>query len=162
MAIQYPITIDELKNCQKVGQGKAQKFGQEFVDLIKQHIEINGIDRPEDLVIKSVGTSSESKRMIIRNIDSRMSLDDIADGMKMTLMELIEQLETFVDSGTTINIDYYLNSILDEADIDDIYTYFREDSENGTIDEALQEFGDDYSEEEIRLVRLKFICEMGN
>ena len=100
--------------------------------------------------------------MIIRNIDSRMSLDDIADGMKMTLMELIEQLETFVDSGTTINIDYYLNSILDEADIDDIYTYFREDSENGTIDEALQEFGDDYSEEEIRLVRLKFICEMGN
>ena len=80
----------------------------------------------------------------------------------MTLMELIEQLETFVDSGTTINIDYYLNSILDEADIDDIYTYFREDSENGTIEEALQEFGDDYSEEEIRLVRLKFICEMGN
>ena len=100
--------------------------------------------------------------MIIRNIDSRMSLDDIADGMKMTLMELIEQLETFVDSGTTINIDYYLNSILDGADIDDIYTYFREDSENGTIEEALQEFGDDYSEEEIRLVRLKFICEMGN
>ncbi len=91
-----------------------------------------------------------------------MSLDDIADGMKMTLMELIEQLESFVDSGTTINIDYYLNSILDEADIDDIYTYFREDSEEGTIDEALREFGDDYSEEEIRLVRLKFICEMGN
>ena len=162
MAIQYPITIDELKNCQKVGQGKAQKFGKEFVDLIKQHIEINGIDRPEDLVIKSVGSSSESKRMIIRNIDSRMSLDDIADGMKMTLMELIEQLESFVDSGTTINIDYYLNSILDEGDIDDIYAYFREDSEEGTIDEALREFGDDYSEEEIRLVRLKFICEMGN
>ncbi len=162
MAIQYPITIDELKNCQKVGQGKAQKFGQEFVDLIKQHIEINGIDRPEDLVIKSVGSSSESKRMIIRNIDSRMSLDDIADGMKMTLMELIEQLEAFVDSGTTINIDYYLNSILDEGDIEDIYTYFREESEEGTIDEALREFGDDYSEEEIRLVRLKFICEMGN
>ncbi|HOZ31093.1 MAG TPA: DNA helicase RecQ [Bacteroidales bacterium] len=163
MAIQYPITMEELTMVSGVGQGKAQKYGKEFVELIQKHVEENEIERPQDFVIKSVVNKSTNKVFIIKNIDKKMPLNEICNATGLEMMELIEEIEAIVYSGTRINLDYYINTILDEDVINDIYCYFKDDAESDSIAEAMKELSDTgYSEEEVRLVRIKFISEIGN
>lgn len=163
MSIQYPITMDELTKISGVGVGKAQKYGKEFLDLIKKHVEANEIERPQDMVVKSVVKKSENKVYIIKQIDLKVPLTDIADAKGLDMIELIDEIEAIVNSGTRINIDYYLHSVMDEEHINDIYEYFRDEAETDSIDEAMAELGDeDYSEEDVRLIRIKFISDMGN
>jgi ATP-dependent DNA helicase RecQ len=162
MALQYPITLDELKNIQGVGEGKAKRYGKEFVQLIKSYVEENEIDRPVDMVVKSIANKSKTKIAIIQSIDRKLSLDDIADSNGIDLKDLISEIETIVNSGTKINIDYYLDEILDEDHQEEIFEYFRE-AEDDSIDAALKELGEnDYSENDIRLMRIKFMSELGN
>jgi len=162
MAIQYPVKLDELQNIVGVGVGKANKFGKEFVEIIKQYVEDKEIIRPLDMVVKSVVNKSGVKVYIIQSIDRKIPLDDIADAKSLELLELIAEIEAIVNSGTKLNIDYYLNDVIDDDHMDDIYEYFRE-AETESIDEALKELGEEeYSEEEIRLVRIKFLSELGN
>lgn len=163
MAIQYPITIDEMQRIAGVGAGKAQKYGTEFVDLIKQYVEEKEIIRPMDMVVKSVVNKSGLKVYIIQSIDRQMSLDDIADAKGLEMPQLIEEIESIVQSGTKLNIDYYINQTIDEEKQEDIYEYFREEAETESIEAALEELGEEeYSEEEIRLMRIKFFSELGN
>ena len=162
MSIQYPISVDELKNIQGVGEGKAKRYGSEFVELIKSYVEDNGIDRPQDMVMKTVANKSKMKVSIIQSIDRKMSLDDIADSKGIEMNELISEMEAIVNSGTRLNIDYYIDELLDEEHQEEVYDYFREE-EDDSIQLALDELGEDeYSEEEIRLMHIKFISEMGN
>lgn len=162
MALQYPITLEELKYIQGVGEGKAKRYGREFVELIKAYVEENEIDRPQDMVVKSVANKSKLKVGIIQSIDRKISLDDIADSKGIDMKELISELEAIVNSGTKINIDYYLDEVLDEEHQEEIFDYFRE-AEDDSIDAALKELGeDDYSEDDIRLMRIRFLSEMGN
>lgn len=162
MATTYPITMEELQTIQGVGAGKAKRYGEEFINVIKTHIEENEIERPEDLcVIRSVANKSKLKRSIIEGIDRRIPLDELAKSKDLEFDELLEKIEAIVYSGTKINIDYYLDEIMDRDDQDEIIEYFRE-CENDDIEAAIQELGDVYQEEEIRLVRIKFISEMGN
>lgn len=162
MSLQYPITVDELKNCQGVGEGKAKKYGKEFLALIEKYVEENEIDRPNDIVIKSVVNKSANKVYIVQSIDRKIPLEDIADTKKLDMLELIEEIETIVHSGTKINIDYYLRQAIDEDKIDDIYEYFRHEATSDSVLEAMKELGPDYSEEEVRLVRIKFMSELAN
>ncbi|HRW21533.1 MAG TPA: DNA helicase RecQ [Bacteroidales bacterium] len=163
MSIQYPITMDELTKISGVGVGKAQKYGKEFLELINKHVEANEIERPQDMVVKSVVKKSENKVYIIKQIDLKVPLTDIADAKGLDMIELIDEIEAIVNSGTRLNIDYYLNSVMDEEHINDIYEYFRDEAETDSIDEAIEELGtEDYSEEDIRLIRIKFISDMGN
>jgi len=161
MATTYPITIDELKNIPGVGEGKAKRYGQEFVDLIRRHVEENEIERPEDIRVRTVAKKSQMKVSIIQSIDRKVALDDIALAKGIEFDELLDEIESIVYSGTKLNIDYFLEEVIDDDKIDDIYDYFKE-SETDDLDEAIDELGDDYSEEEIRLVRIKFISEMAN
>jgi ATP-dependent DNA helicase RecQ len=162
MALQYPITIEELKNIQGVGEGKAKRYGKEFVELIKSYVEENEIDRPQDMVVKTVANKSKTKVAIIQSIDRKLSLDDIADSNGIEMKDLVSEIETIVNSGTKINIDYYLDEILDEEHQEEIFEYFRE-AEDDSIDAALKELGEDeYSESDIRLMRIKFLSELGN
>ncbi len=161
MATTYPITIDELKNIPGVGEGKAKRYGQEFVDLIRRHVEENEIERPEDMRVRTVANKSKMKVSIIQSIDRKVALDDIALAKGIEFDELLDEVESIVYSGTKLNIDYFLEEVLDDDKVDDIYEYFKE-SETDDIDEAIDELGNDYSEEEIRLVRIKFISEMAN
>ncbi len=162
MAIQYPVTPDELQKIVGVGAGKARKFGKEFVEVIKNYVDDKEIVRPQDMVVKSVVNKSGLKVYIIQSIDRKMPLDDIAEAKNLDMLELIHEIEAIVNSGTRLNIDYFLNDTIDEDHILDIYDYFRE-AETESIQEALDELGEDeYSEEEIRLVRVKFISELGN
>ena len=161
MATTYPVTIEELQNIPGVGAGKAKRYGQEFIDLIKRHVEENEIERPEDLRVRTVANKSKLKVSIIQSIDMKVALDDIAISKGIDFDELLSEIETIVNSGTKLNIDYFIDSVMDEDRSEDIYEYFRE-SESDSIDDAIDELGDDYSEEEIRLVRIKFISEMGN
>jgi ATP-dependent DNA helicase RecQ len=162
MALQYPVTIDELKNIQGVGEGKAKRYGKEFVELIKKYVEENEIERPQDMVVKSVANKSKTKVSIIQSIDRKISLEDIADSLGIDYRELISEVEVIVNSGTRINIDYYLDEILDEEHQEEIFDYFKE-AEDDTIESALKELGEDsYSEEDIRLMRIRFLSEMGN
>lgn len=161
MATTYPVTIDELQNIPGVGAGKAKRYGLEFIDLIKRHVEENEIERPEDLRVRTVANKSKLKVSIIQSIDMKVALDDIAISKGIDFDELLSEIETIVNSGTKLNIDYFIDSVMDEDRSEDIYEYFRE-SESDSIDDAIDELGDDYSEEEIRLVRIKFISEMGN
>ena len=162
MALQYPITIEELKNIQGVGEGKAKRYGKEFVELIKSYVEENEIDRPQDMVVKTVANKSKTKVAIIQSIDRKLSLDDIADSNGIEMKDLVSEIETIVNSGTKINIDYYLDEILDEDHQEEIFEYFRE-AEDDSIDAALKELGEDeYSESDIRLMRIKFLSELGN
>ncbi len=162
MAVQYPITLEELQNIIGVGQGKAQKFGKEFIACIAQYVESNEIDRPQDMVVKSVVNKSGNKVQLIQSIDRKINLETLADSKGITLIELLVELESIVNSGTKINLDYYINSVLDEEQIDDIFEYFRE-AETDSVEDAIAELEeDDYSEEEVRLVRIKFLSEMGN
>lgn len=162
MSLHYPITVDELKNCQGVGEGKARKYGKEFLALIEKYVEENEIDRPTDFIVKSVVNKSANKVYIIQSIDRKIPLEDIANTKKLDMMELIDELEAIVHSGTKINIDYYLRQNIDEDKIDDIYEYFRHDASSDSVIEAMKELGSDYSEEEVRLVRIKFMSELAN
>ena len=161
MATTYPITIEELRNIPGVGEGKAKRYGQEFVELIRRHVEENEIERPEDMRVRTVANKSKMKVSIIQSIDRKVALDDIALAKGIEFDELLDEVESIVYSGTKLNIDYFLEEVLDDDKVDEIYEYFKE-SETDDIEEAVEELGDDYSEEEIRLVRLKFISEMGN
>lgn len=162
MALQYPINIDELKNIQGVGEGKAKRYGKEFVELIKSYVEENEIDRPQDMVVKSVANKSKTKVAIIQSIDRKIDLEDIANSLGIEMSELISEVETIVNSGTKINIDYYLDEILDEDRQEEIFEYFRE-AEDDSVEAALKELGeDDYTEEDIRLMRIHFFSELGN
>ena len=161
MATTYPVTIEELQNIPGVGAGKAKRYGQEFIDLIKRHVEENEIERPEDLRVRTVANKSKLKVSIIQSIDMKVAFDDIAISKGIDFDELLTEIEAIVNSGTKLDIDYFIESVMDEDRAEDIYEYFRE-SESDSIDDAIDELGDDYSEEEIRLVRIKFISEMGN
>ena len=162
MALQYPITVEELKYIQGVGEGKAKRYGKEFVELIKSYVEENEIDRPQDMVVKSVANKSKIKVGIIQSIDRKLSLDDIAASIGIDMKELVSEIETIVNSGTKINIDYYLDEILDEDHQEEIFEYFRE-ADDDSIDVALKELGEDeYSENDVRLMRIRFLSELGN
>ena len=162
MSIMYPVTFDELKNCQGVGDGKARKFGKEFIELIARYVEENEIERPDDFVMKSIVNKSVNKVHIIQSIDRKMPLDDIADSKGLDMEELLNEIETIVFSGTKLNLDYYISQTVDEDIIDDIYDYFREEAESDSLEDAMKELGDDYDELEVRLVRIKFLCEVAN
>ncbi len=161
MASMYPISIDELKNVPGVGQGKANKYGKEFCELIKRHCEENDIERPADFRVRTVVNKSKLKVSIIQSIDRKVDLDDVANANGVEFDELLDEIETIVYSGTKIHIDYFLDEIMDEERINEIYEYFKE-SETDSIDRAIDELGSDYTEEEIRLVRIKFISDMAN
>ena len=162
MAIQYPITIDELQNISGVGAGKAQRYGAEFIEIIKKYVEEKEIIRPLDMVVKSVVNKSGIKVYIIQSIDMKRPLEDIAEAKGLEMSELVSEIEAIVNSGTRINLDYYINSTIDEERQQDIYAYFREEAESDSLDEAFRELGNEFEEEEIRLVRIKFLSEMGN
>jgi ATP-dependent DNA helicase RecQ len=162
MAIQYPITIDELQNISGVGAGKAQRYGKEFIEIIAKYVEEKEIIRPLDMVVKSVVNKSGIKVYIIQSIDAKRPLEDIAEAKGMDMKELISEIEAIVHSGTRINLDYYINSNIDEERQHDIYLYFREEAESDSLEEAIKALGNEFEEEEIRLVRIKFLSEMGN
>ena len=162
MAVQYPITFEEMQNITGVGVGKARKFGEEFIRLIKAYVEEKEIIRPQDMIVKSVGNKSGNKIFIIQSIDRKMDFEDIARAKDLDFDELLTEIEGIVNSGTKLDISYYLRDFMDEDKIEDIYLYFKEDAQSDSLDAAIDELGADYTEEEIRLVRIKFICEQGN
>lgn len=163
MSVQYPITMDEMQNIQGVGQGKALRYGKEFIELIKKYVDENEIDRPQDLVVKTVANKSKSKVQIIQSIDRKVSFDVIADSLGIEMEDLLTEIEAIVNSGTKLNIDYYIDDEMDEDYIDDIFTYFKEESEDGSIEGAIKELGEDnYNINDIRLIRIKFLSELGN
>ncbi len=161
MATTYPVTLEELQNIPGVGAGKAKRYGEDFCKLIKRHCEENEIERPEDLRVRTVANKSKLKVSIIQAIDRQVALDDIANSKGMEFDELLDEVEAIVYSGTKLNIDYFLREVVDEDHMLDIYDYFQE-SETDDLEEAFEELGEDYTEEEIRLVRIKFISEMAN
>jgi len=161
MATTYPITLDELANIAGVGAGKAKRYGEEFVKLIKLHVDENEIERPEDIRVRSVANKSKLKISIIHSIDRKIDLEELAESKGLEFGELIDELEAIVEAGTKINIDYFLNEIMDEDHELDIIDFFKESQEDD-LEAAIQELGDEFSEEEIRLVRVKFLSEMGN
>ena len=162
MAIQYPITIEEMQNISGVGVGKARKFGEEFIRLIRAYVEEKEIVRPQDMIVKSVGNKSGNKIFIIQAIDRKMDFEDIARTKDLDFDELLTEIEGIVNSGTKLDISYYIEQVIDEDKSNDIYLYFKEDAQSDSLDEAIEELGGDYTEEEIRLVRIKFMCEQGN
>ena len=162
MSILYPCTLEELRNCQGVGEGKAKKYGAEFVELIRKYVEENEIDRPDDFVIKSAPSKSANKVYIIQSIDRRLNLEDIAQARGLDMDELMSEIEGIVATGTKLNLDYYIEQNVDEDVVDDIYAYFCEDAESDSVAEAMEKLGPDYEEMEIRLVRIKFLCEIAS
>ena len=162
MAIQYPITMDEMVKISGVGTGKAAKYGKPFIELIKKYVEENEIERPVDMVIKSVVNKSGLKVYIIQNIDRRIGLKEMARSKNLTIPNLLTEIETIVESGTKVNINYYIDDLMDEEKQDEIIEYFKE-SESDSVQAALKELGEnDYSEEEIRVMRIKFLSDFGN
>ena len=159
MATAYPISFDELKNCQGVGEGKAKKFGEEFIKLIRKYVEENDIIRPDDFILKSPPNKSANKVFIIQSIDRRMSLEDIAEAKGLEMEELLGEIEAIVSSGMKLNLDYYIEENLDEEIVEEIYDYFRNEATSDDVQQAIEALGPDYYENEIRLVRLKFLCE---
>ena len=161
MATTYPISIEELINIPGVGPGKAKRYGEEFVKVIKRHVEENEIERPEDLLVRSVPNKSKLKISIIHGIDSRIPLDELAESKDLDFNEFLDEVEAIVYSGTKINIDYFLDEIMDKDMQDEIFDYFKT-SESDDLEAAIQALGSEYTEEEIRLVRIKFLSELGN
>ena len=161
MATVYPVSLEDLQNIQGVGAGKARRYGKEFIALIKKYCEENEIERPEDLRVRTVAKKSVLKVKIIQSIDRQVALDDIAEAQGLEFDELLDEVEAIVYSGTKINIDYFIEEVIDDDHVDDIYEYFKE-SDTDDLDAAMDELGGDYSEEEIRLVRIKFMSDMGN
>jgi ATP-dependent DNA helicase RecQ len=162
MSIMYPITIKELNNCQGVGEGKAMKFGKEFIELIAKYVEENDIVRPDDFVMKSIVNKSVNKVYIIQSIDRRLPFEDIADARNLEMEELLDEIEAIVYSGTTFNIDYYLEQTLDEDVIEEIYDYLHDEAESDDLATIMEDLKDDFDEFEVRLVRIKFLCEVEN
>lgn len=163
MAVHYPVTLEEMQNISGVGVGKAKRYGKEFVDLIKKYVEENDITRPQDLVVKSVINKSGLKVYIIQSIDRKRSLVDIADAKGLEMNELLDEIEAIVNSGTKLNLNYYLSEVLDEERQKEIFEYFKEEAKTESIDAALNELGEDeYTEEDVRLMRIKFMSEIGN
>ncbi len=162
MALQYPITIDELVNINGVGAGKANRFGKEFIEFIANYVEENNIDRPQDMVIKSIVNKSGLKVYIIQSTDRKLPLEDIASAKGLDMPKLISEMENIVYSGTKVNINYYLDDILEIDQQDEIFDYFKEDAETDSIEEAMKEFEEEYNEEELRLMRIKFLSELAN
>ncbi|MCD6202528.1 MAG: DNA helicase RecQ [Bacteroidales bacterium] len=163
MAIHYPVSLEELNNITGVGQGKALRYGKEFVEVIKKYVEEKEIVRPAEMVVKSVVNKSGLKVYIIQSIDRKISLEDIANSKNIEMGELLDEIESIVHSGTRLNLDYYINQVMDEDHQQEVFDYFREEAEDESIKAALDELGeDDYSEEDIRLMRIKFFSEMGN
>ena len=160
MATTYPVTVEELAGISGVGAGKARRYGKEFVDVIRRHVEENEIERPEDLVVRSLANKSMVKISIIHAIDRKIDLNEIADSKGMEFDELLDEIEAIVNSGTKININYYIDEMLDEDQQEEIFDWFKQ-SESGRLEDAFRELGSDYSEEEIRLMRIKFISDMG-
>ena len=161
MATMYPITFEELQQIQGVGAGKAKRYGKEFLELIKRHCEDNCIERAEELRVRTVAKKSIIKVKIIQSIDKQLALNDIAESLGLSFDELLDEVEAIVYSGTKININYFIEEVIDDEHVDDIYEYFRE-SETDSLDDAINELGDECSEDEIRLVRIKFLSEMAN
>lgn len=161
MALKYPISLEELSNVHGVGDGKAKKYGKDFVALIAQYVDENDIMRPDDMVVKSTGSNSALKLYIIQNVDRKLPLDDIASSKGMKMPDFIKEMEAIVYSGTKLNINYWIDDVLDEDQQEEIHDYFME-SENDKIDEAINEFDGDYDDEELRLYRIKFISEVAN
>ena len=162
MSIMYPKSYDELKNCQGVGEGKARKYGKEFIELISKYVDENEIERPDDFIMKTVATKSVNKVYIIQSIDRKMPLEDIADSKGLDMEELLDEIETIVYSGTKLNLDYYIEQTLDEDIVEEIYDYFHDEAESDSLSEAMEELGSSYDEVEVRLVRIKFLCEVAN
>jgi ATP-dependent DNA helicase RecQ len=161
MALKYPITLDELYNTHGVGEGKAKKYGAEFVALIASYVADNDIIRPDDLVVKSTGANSTNKLYIIQSIDRKLSLDDIASAKGMNMDTLIKEMEQIVYSGTKLNINYWIDDLLDEDQQEEIHAYFME-CETDSIEDALKEFDGEYDLDELRFMRIKFISEVAN
>lgn len=161
MATLYPVSVEELRNIQGVGVGKARRYGKEFCRLIKRYCEDNEIERPEEMFVRTVAKDSMTKVKIIGYLDRRMPLDDIARALNLDFEDLLDEIDAIVYSGTKVNIDYFLEDVMDEDQVDDIYEYFRE-SETDNIDDAMDELGGDYTENEIRFVRIKFLSEQAN
>ncbi len=161
MATTYPITIDELQNITGVGAGKAKRYGDEFIAVIRRQVEDNEIERPEDLRVRSVANKSRIKISIIQAIDRKIDLDELANSKCMEFGELLDEIEAIVYSGTKINIDYFINEVIDEDHQEDIFEYFKE-ADSDSLSEAIKELGSEYSEEEIRMMRIKFLSELGN
>ena len=163
MAIQYPVNIEELQNITGVGMGKAKRYGKEFVNLIQKYVNEKEIIRPQDMIVKSIINKSGLKVYIIQSIDRKIFLDDIAEAKNLKMNDLLDEVEAIVNSGTKLNLDYYIDCVLDKEHQKDIYEYFREEAETESIEEALLELGEEeYTEEDIRLMRIKFLSEMGN
>jgi len=163
MAIQYPVNLEEMTHIVGVGAGKAKRYGKRFADLIKKYVEEKEIIRPQDMVVKSVVNKSGLKVYIIQSIDRQMPLTDIADAKGLEMHDLLDEIESIVHSGTKLNLDYYINDVIDEDKQEDIYEYFREEAETESIEAALEELGEEeYSEEDVRLMRIKFFSELGN
>jgi ATP-dependent DNA helicase RecQ len=161
MALKYPITIHELSNVHGIGESKAKKYGNDFVGLIADYVEENDILRPDDMIVKSTGTNSAIKLYIIQNVDRKLPLNDIASSKGMEMPAFIKEMESIVFSGTKLNINYWIDDILDEDQQDEIHEYFME-SESAKIDDAIEEFDGDYDDEELRLYRIKFMSEVAN
>ena len=162
MSINYPVTIEELRNCQGVGEGKARKFGQAFVELIAKYVEENDITRPDDFIVKSAPNKSANKIYIIQSIDRRLDLEDIAQARGLDMEELLTEIETIVSTGTKLNLDYYISENIDDEVIDEIYDYFRDEAQSDSLQEAIDALGSDYDDLEIRLARIKFLCEIAS
>lgn len=163
MATTYPITIEELQNIPGVGVGKAKRYGQEFIDLIRKHVDVNEIERPEDLRVRTVANKSRLKIEIIQAIDRQVALDDLAESKGLDFNDLLDEVDSIVYSGTKINIDYFLREIMDQERIDEAFDYFKNQAQSDNIADALRNLGeDDYTEPEIRLIRIKFLSELGN
>ena len=162
MSILYPLTFEELRGCQGVGEGKARKYGKPFLDLIARYVEENEILRPDDFVVKSVASKSGNKVYIIQSIDRKMSLDDIAAAKGLDLDELLTEIEAIVSTGTRLDINYYIDEHLDEDVVDEIYDWFKEEAASDSLEDALAALRSDYEDLEIRLVRIKFLCEVAN
>ena len=162
MSIRYPVTIEELTRCQGVGEGKARKFGEEYLKVIARYIEENDIVRPDDMVVKSAPNKSEKRIFIITSIDRRIPFEDIAAARDMDMEELLDNIEAIISSGTRLNINYYIHQIIDDYKVEDICSYFKEEADSDSVTDALKALGPDYTEEEVRLIRIKFLSEMGN
>ncbi len=162
MSIQYPISLEELQKIQGVGQGKAVRYGKEFVELIEKYVEENEIERPDDMIVRSVANKSKMKVFIIQSIDRKISFDDIASLKGIEVRDVISEVEAIVNSGTKLNIDYYVNDVIDEDHQEEVFDYFKE-AHSDSVEDALAELGEDeYSEEDIRLMRIKFLSDLGN
>jgi len=162
MALKYPMTLLEMSNVHGVGEGKANKYGGTFIELIKTYVEENDVMRPDDLIVKSTGINSALKLYVITNVDKKLPLTDIADAKKMEMNDMIKEMEAIVNSGTKLNINYWIDEILDEDQQEEIHEYFLEDAETPDIEAAMEEFDGDYEEEELRLYRIKFFSDVAN